>query len=58
MSVVRKLNKTAKRSYSVVLPMEFVKQLKWRERQKLILSLKGKSITIKDWPGRKKNDEK
>ncbi|MBL7131105.1 MAG: AbrB/MazE/SpoVT family DNA-binding domain-containing protein [Candidatus Omnitrophica bacterium] len=48
MNVVRKINKTAKRSYSVVIPIEFVRKLKWQERQKVILSLKGKKITIKD----------
>jgi len=47
--VVRKINKTAKRSYSVVIPMEFIKKLKWQERQKVVLTRRGKTITIKDW---------
>ena len=49
MSLIRKINKTAKRSYSVVLPIEFIKKLKWKERQKVVLSLRGKTITVKDW---------
>jgi len=47
--VIRKINKTAKRSYSVIIPKEFVKKLRWQERQKVVLSLRGKTITIRDW---------
>jgi len=49
MRFIRKINKTARRSYSVVLPMDMVKKLGWKERQKIVLSLRGKAITIKDW---------
>ena len=49
MNLIRKINKTAKRSYSVVIPKEFVKKLNWQERQKVVVSLKGKRITICDW---------
>ena len=45
---IRKLNKTGIGSYSVVIPKKMVKKLKWRERQKLQLKLRGKSVTIKD----------
>ena len=45
---IRKLNKTGGSSYSLVLPKEMVKKLGWRERQKLQLEKKGKSIIIKD----------
>ena len=45
---IRKLNKTGRASYSVILPKDFVKKLKWKERQKLKVSLRGKTITIKD----------
>jgi antitoxin component of MazEF toxin-antitoxin module len=49
MEFIRKINKTAKRSYGVVIPKEFIKKLNWKERQKLVLSLRGKTIRIKDW---------
>ena len=49
MKIIRKVNKTAKRSYSVVIPMEFVKKLRWKERQKIVVSLRGKKIIIEDW---------
>ena len=45
---VRKLNKTGRTSYSVVIPKDMVKKLGWRERQKLQLKLSGKKITIID----------
>ena len=51
MKATRKINKTAKRSYSVVIPREFIRKLKWRERQKVVLSLRGTTVTIKDWKG-------
>jgi len=49
MKFIRKINRIAKRSYGLVIPMEFVKKLNWKERQKIEVSLKGKVITIKDW---------
>ena len=49
MKLVRKINKTAKRSYSVVVPIEFIRKLKWQKQQKVVISLQGKKITIEDW---------
>ena len=47
---IRKLTKVGGgRSYSVVIPMEMVKDLRWQERQKLVIKRKGKEIVIKDW---------
>jgi len=45
---IRKLNRTGIGSYSVVIPKKMIKKLKWREKQKLKIVLRGKSITIKD----------
>ncbi len=45
---IRKLTRTGRASYTVVIPKNMVKKLGWQERQKLKLTLKGKSITIKD----------
>ena len=33
----------------LTLPIEIIKKLKWRERQKVVLNLRGQTITIKDW---------
>ena len=46
---VRKLRKVGKYSYAVTLPGEFIRELGWRERQKLVVSLKGKKMVIEDW---------
>jgi antitoxin component of MazEF toxin-antitoxin module len=49
---IRKLTRVGKTSLSVTIPMEMVKKLKWKERQKVVLSLRGAKITIVDWPKR------
>lgn len=44
-----KLTVVGGKSYSVTLPIEFVRHLKWKERQKLDITLDGKRLVIKDW---------
>ena len=54
---LRKLTRVGKTSLCVTIPVEMVKELKLKERQKVVLNLKGGKITIEDWPagaGRKK----
>ena len=46
---VRKLSKVGGASIAVTLPIEFVRALGWREKQKVVVSKKGKTIIIKDW---------
>jgi len=46
---IRKVTRVGKRSLAIVLPVEIVKEFKIREKQKLIITTKGKSIIIKDW---------
>lgn len=47
---IRKITKVAGgSSYSITLPIEMVRELKWRERQKVVVTKKGKILTIKDW---------
>ena len=49
-SNIRSLTKIAGgTSYAIVIPKEYIKKLKWRERQKLVLKLHGERITITDW---------
>ncbi|MCK5061711.1 AbrB/MazE/SpoVT family DNA-binding domain-containing protein [Candidatus Parcubacteria bacterium] len=51
---IRKLTRMGGgRSIGVTLPIEMVKELKWREKQKVVIDKKGDRIIIKDW---KKND--
>lgn len=44
------------KSIGITLPIEIVRDLKWRERQKVVVERKGKTITIRDWKpkGKKK----
>lgn len=45
---IRNLSKRGA-SYSVTLPLEFIKELKWREKQKVVMKKEGKRIIIEDW---------
>jgi len=47
----RNTRKLGKRdgSYYVTLPIEMVRELKWRQGQKVEFRKKGKELIIKDW---------
>jgi len=36
-------------SYTVTIPMEYIRKLKWRAKQKLEVKLYGERIIINDW---------
>ena len=36
-------------SYAVTIPIEMLNKLKWREKQKVLVKMKGRSIIIRDW---------
>ena len=47
---IRSLTKAAGgKSYTITIPREYIKKLKWRAKQKLVVTLRGDKITIKDW---------
>ena len=47
---IRKITKLAGgSSYGVTLPIEFVRELGWRERQKVVVKKSGKKLIIEDW---------
>lgn len=46
---VRKVVKNGRDSYYINIPKEIVRELKIKEKQKLTITTKGKSIIIKDW---------
>lgn len=46
---IRKLTKIGRSSFCFTMPIEIIKKLGWKERQKVIVTLKGKEIIIKDW---------
>jgi len=43
---LRKLTRTSKHSYSIVIPKEIVRKYKWREKQNLVVEDKGKGVII------------
>lgn len=46
---IRSLTKIGGSSYSVTIPLGFIRKLKWKEKQKLELNLYQDRIIIKDW---------
>ena len=45
----RKLLKNSGGSIQVTLPIEFIRELKWRNKQKVVITKKGNTLIIKDW---------
>ena len=47
---IRSLTKASGgKSYTVTIPLEYIKKLKWRAKQKLSVTLYRDRIIIKDW---------
>ena len=46
---IRKLSRIGDHSLGLTLPIEIVRELKWREKQKVVVKKKGKGILITDW---------
>lgn len=47
---IRKLTRTGRgKSIAVTLPIEFVRELKWRDRQKVVIRKSGAKLIIEDW---------
>lgn len=40
-------------SYGVTIPIEMMRSLKWKERQKVVVKKAGKKLIITDWPVKK-----
>lgn len=60
---VRKLTKLGGKSIAVTIPIDMIRDLKWRERQKVVVKKVGKRLIIEDWPvrqaqGKKKSSRK
>ena len=52
-SAIRKITKVGRASLAVTLPIDLVRKLKWRERQRVVITKKGKTLTIKDYKPKK-----
>lgn len=47
---VRKLTRLGKYSLTITIPKNIVKDLGWREKQKLVVEKHGQGVLLKDWP--------
>ncbi|KKP79792.1 MAG: hypothetical protein A2271_02320 [Candidatus Moranbacteria bacterium RIFOXYA12_FULL_35_19] len=50
---IRKLTKVGKKSIAVTLPIEIVRELGWKDKQKVIVKRVAGGIMIKDWKYKK-----
>lgn len=48
---IRKLSRIGNSSLGLTLPIEIVKELGWREKQKVVAEKYGEGILIRDWEG-------
>ena len=47
---IRNLTKIAGgKSYAITIPIDYIKKLGWKERQKLVVHLYKDRITIREW---------
>ena len=51
---VRKLQKQGNGSTTIALPTEFLREFRWRDKQKVIVRKRGQGILIEDWKPKKK----
>jgi antitoxin component of MazEF toxin-antitoxin module len=49
---IRKLGKSGKTSLGVTLPIEMVRDLGWREKQKVVVTRVRGGLMIRDWKRR------
>lgn len=46
---VRKLTKVGKQSIAVTIPIEIIRELKWRDKQKVVVEKVRGGVLVKDW---------
>lgn len=51
---IRKLTKLGGKSLAVTLPVELVGELKWKEKQRVVVKKKGTKLIISDFKVKKK----
>ena len=50
---IRKLTKMGKASLGLTLPMEVIQELKWKEKQRVVVKKKGTKLVISDFKVKK-----
>jgi antitoxin component of MazEF toxin-antitoxin module len=46
---IRKLTKLGKKSIGLTLPIEMVRDLGWKEKQRVVVKKSGNKLIISDW---------
>jgi antitoxin component of MazEF toxin-antitoxin module len=46
---IRKLARSGKTSLAVTIPRDFIVEVGWHEKQKVVVKKQGKNIVISDW---------
>ena len=46
---IRKINQVGQSSLGITLPIEILRELKWRKSQKVVVKKSGSKIIISDW---------
>lgn len=46
---IRKLSRIGNKSIGLTLPIDFLRELKWREKQKVVVKKRGNKLIIEDW---------
>ena len=48
---IRKIVKNGRNSYYINIPKDIMRELGWKERQKLVVRRRGTRIVVEDWKG-------
>ncbi|MCP4653286.1 MAG: hypothetical protein GY858_07900 [Candidatus Omnitrophica bacterium] len=46
---IRKITKTGRYTYYVTIPTDYIEELGWRLKQKVVVKKVGKRLIIEDW---------
>jgi len=46
---IRKLTKVGRQSIAVTIPIEIIRELGWREKQKVVVKKSGSKLIVSDW---------
>ena len=46
---IRKLTRLGKRSIGLTLPIDLIRELGWKEKQKVVVRKVGKKVIVEDW---------
>ncbi|NQU77522.1 hypothetical protein HQ544_02380 [Candidatus Falkowbacteria bacterium] len=50
---IRKISSMGNHSLGLTIPIEILRELKWREKQKVIVKKRGRGLIVVDWPVKK-----